>query len=368
MRYHVPRRFSKKKLGIEELFEDLSYPLSKEFRVGNLYLYALDFKGNIMAHGERPSLIGTNAWSYKDSTGKFINQEIIKRLKESSEGIWIEYISKNAPKKAYAEKIKDSKGNQFFVACGYYPDADRKATLDLVQRGYQFMKAHGKTEASRLFTDSSKFRYGDLYLFVYDMKGTCIAHGRNRAFVGRNHYNLQDEAGRYYIRELIKIGKSGSGWFNFKIKNFFQSAYVEKINLGVETFIIGCGLYPISKNETTALLLKSAAEYLRENNEEEAFRAFTDREGGFIRGDLFIFVVDSSGFCRVHGDTLNLIWKNIISWKDDKGRPFIKIMINTAKRGTGNVVYTMNKRPVVAYIDEVKKNNSRYLIGSSFYK
>ena len=71
------------------------------------------------------------------------------------------------------------------------------------------MKKQGRTLATEEFTDkmNENFRYGDLFLVVYDMKGMCIAHGGNSEFVGHNQYNDKDEDGRYYIRSMITLQK-----------------------------------------------------------------------------------------------------------------------------------------------------------------
>ena len=355
---------------VEEAFSTLSYPLSKRFVIGDLYLYALGFNGIIRAQGDRPGLIGTNAWLSKDPTGKLVNQEIVKKLKESDEGVWIEYTSKNASKRAYAEKVQDSEGNFYFIACGYYPDAGRKEAKNLVGRGYQFMKANGKSQAVKDFTSKriNTFRYGDLFLFVYDMKGLCIALGGNEEFVGKNQYDLKDEDGRYFIREFIEKAQVGDGWVNYKVNNSFQSTYVEKIDLGIDQFVIGCGLFPVSKSETMTLLVKSGTGYLKVHSQEEAFRAFVERDGSFVRGDLFIFVFDETGICYTYGDDFNLIWRNLLDWKDDDGKFFVKTMINTVKRGSSKVRYKLNGSSVIAYVEQVEKNGKNFVIGSSFYQ
>jgi len=354
---------------VEEAFSDLSYPLSKRFVVGDLYLYALDFNGLIRAQGDRPGLIGSNAWLSKDPTGKLVNQEIVKKLKESNEGIWVEYTSKNASKKAYAEKVQDAEGNFYFIACGYYPDSGRKEAKNLVGRGYQFMKANGKSQAVKDFTSKriNFFRYGDLFLFVYNMKGLCIAHGGNEEFVGRNQFDLKDEDGRYFIREFIEKAKAGGGWVNYKVNNSFESTYIEKIDLGIDQLIIGCGLFPVSKSETMTLLVKSGAGYLKVHSQEEGFRAFVERDGSFVRGDLFIFVFDETGICYTYGDDFNLIWRNLLDWKDDNGKFFVKTIINTAKRGPSKVRYKLKNSSIIAYVEQVEKNGKNFVIGSSFY-
>jgi len=355
---------------VEEAFSTLSYPLSKRFVIGDLYLYALDFNGTIRAQGDRPGLIGSNAWLSKDPTGKLVNQEIVKKLKESDEGVWINYTSKNASKKAYAEKVQDKNGNFYFIACGYYPDAGRKEAINLVRRGYQFMKASGKSRAVKDFTSKriNTFRYGDLFLFVYDMKGLCIAHGGNEEFVGRNQFDLKDEDGRYFIREFIEKANAGGGWVNYKVNNSFESTYIEKIDLGIDQFFIGCGLFPVSKSETMTLLVKSGSGYLKVHSQEEGFRAFVERDGSFVRGDLFIFVFDETGICYTYGDDFDLIWRNLLDWKDDNGKLFVKTMINTAKRGPNKVRYKLNNSLVVAYVEQVEKDGKNFIVGSSFYQ
>ena len=63
---------------ISEPFSTINYPLKSAFAVGDLYLYVLDFKGNVYAHADRPGRVGTNALDEPYEGGRFINQEIIK--------------------------------------------------------------------------------------------------------------------------------------------------------------------------------------------------------------------------------------------------------------------------------------------------
>ena len=152
-----------------------------------------------------------------------------------------------------------------------------------------------------------------------------IANGANLDAIGTNQFDIQDEDGRFFVRDLIEKADKGGGWVDVKLKNAFQSVYVEKVDLGTESFVIGSGLYPISKREMAILLARSAAGYLRVHSEEEAFRAFTDPNGKFIRGDLYVFVIDFDGICMVWGDNHELVWRNIMGAKDDAGKPYVQI-------------------------------------------
>jgi cytochrome c len=358
--------------GIEGAFSTMGYPLSERFIFGDLYLYALDFDGVIKAQGEEPGLIGTNALNRTDTKGKPINKEIIEKLqrKKEGEGVWIEYTSKNALKYAYAEKVKDDKGKYYFIACGYYPEIDRDTTMDLVHRGFQYMKGSGISLAAKDFTDKAinTYRLGDLYLFVYDMKGKCIAHGGNPSYVGQNHFDAKDQDGVYYVREFIEQAKVGGGWVDSKLKNSFQSAYVEKIDMGVDSYVIGAGMFPVNKPETMTLLVKSAVGFLQTHSDEYSFEKFIARKGEFIRGDLSVMVIDLDGYCYAWGDHYELIWENLINWKDDQGKPFIKQMIEQSLQGAGSFAYKFNKKMRINYTQLLEKGDKKYLLCSGFYQ
>jgi signal transduction histidine kinase len=352
-----------------EAFSDFSYPLGK-FVLGDLYLYALDFNGILMAQGDRPQLIGTNVWNAKDAQGKLVNQEIINKLKESADGVWVSYTSKRALKHAYAEKVRDAQGNFYAIVCGYYPETNRNTAKELVRKGYAYMKKQGKTIAAEEFTDkmNEKFRYGDLYLVVHDMAGICVAHGGNPEMVGRNQWDEKDEDGRYTVRAIIQSAKkNGSGWETFKRNRSFETMYFEKVDLGIDSFVISCGLYPISKQDTASLLVQTARSFFDSHERRESFSEFVRKNGRFVNGDLEVFVFDATGLCYAYGDDHNLIWTNLLDVTDDKRFPFVRTFITSTLHGATKVVFHLNGRPKVAYVDSVVKDNKRYVIGSSFY-
>lgn len=353
---------------VDEVFSTLSYPAGR-FVMGDLYLYAVDFTGRMMANGDRPGLIGTNVLNVKDSDGKFVNQEIIKALKNSAEGVWIAYQSKNAKKLTYAQKVTDKEGKEYFIASGFYPQVTPTKVVDLVKDGYEFMKSHGLSASVAEFSNrqADTYRFGDLYLVVWDMKGKVMAHGSNLDALGISQFDLRDEDGRYFVQDIIAKAKTGGGWVDFKLKNAFQSMYSEKVELGTDDFVIGSGFYPISHHETALLLVRSAAGFLRTHSLPEAFNAFSDNNGKFVRGDLFVFVVDFDGYCKVWGDEYELIGRNILNAKDDTGKPYIQIFINTVKQGSGQVTYRINGKEKVALLELVEKDGKSYVVGTAYY-
>jgi cytochrome c len=117
----------------------------------------------------------------------------------------------------------------------------------LVKKAVAFVKANGKEKSFVEFSDQKgKFVDGDLYVFVYDMTGKCVAHGGNPKMVGKDLIDLKDADGKLFVQDRIAIVKEkGKGWQNYKWTNPVskaiedKTAYIEKI----EDVIVGCGSY-----------------------------------------------------------------------------------------------------------------------------
>lgn len=368
----LAREYVKRGDEVEQAFSVMSYPGSRQFVRGDLYIYGLDETGIQVAHGERPGLIGTNALDYQDAKGMFVNKEIFAALAKNPDGgIWIEYMSKGARKRAYAEQIIGKNNKKYFVACGYYPDIEKENAIDLVKKGYVFMKTNGKNASVKLFSDirETEFHKGDLYLTIYDMKGTCIADGKNSELIGSNMLETKDEDGTFYIKEMLNVAnKYGQGWIDAVLNNSFLSLYLEKVDLGLEQFVIVCGMYPVSKTDVISLLVKSAVTTLTTEELETACNLFVDPTGSFVRGDLSIFTLDDQGLCYTYGEQTNLIWKNLLSLKDDTGKEFVKLMIESAKNGPTHLSFVRGGKTYITYVQRIEKNGVGYTIGSGFYK
>lgn len=355
---------------VDAIFPTLSYSIGR-FVSGDLYIFALDETGTLRVQGERPSLVGSNVWNSTDAKGKYINQEIINGLNSRPEGIWIEYISKGAPKKVYAERVTDKEGKHYYIACGYYPDANKEKLQEIVQEGYRHIKK-GVGQALKDFSNYNDliFHYGDLYLEVFDIRGKCVANGSDQQLVGRNFIDEKDEMGNLYVKKMIEIAKQkeGKGWINIKRKNAYKWVYLEKVNVGLEEYIITAGLYPISKKESMELLVRDAAAYLKSVKEVKfAFHEFTKRKGRFALGDLEIFVYEPNGICIVSGSNTDFIWKNMINAKDELGRSFVKETINAARRVPARVKSRINGADSYAYVERVDRGSRSFYVGSSLY-
>lgn len=103
--------------GKDKALAEFSNPKG-QFVNGELYVYAVDKKGIIIAHGINPKLLGKNMYDLKDAAGKRFIQDILKAPKN---GAWIEYqwahpVTKKIEHKiAYFEAVND-----MYLICGVY--------------------------------------------------------------------------------------------------------------------------------------------------------------------------------------------------------------------------------------------------------
>ncbi len=117
----------------------------------------------------------------------------------------------------------------------------------LVKKAVQLMKSDGKEKAFlEINNPKGKFVDRDLYIFVYDMNGKCVAHGFNPKMIGKDLFEMKDPDGKFFVKERIEIARTkGKGWQDYKFTDPItkklepKSAYIEKY----EDLIVGCGIY-----------------------------------------------------------------------------------------------------------------------------
>ncbi len=107
-----------KAAGKEKALSDLNAKGS--FVKGELYVFAYDLNGVIIAHPMNPKLVGKNMTEFKDADGKYFTKEFLATAKGPGKG-WIDYrwtnpVSKKIEAKStYIELVGD-----MFLGCGIY--------------------------------------------------------------------------------------------------------------------------------------------------------------------------------------------------------------------------------------------------------
>ena len=91
----------------------------------------------------------------------------------------------------------------------------------MVRKGVTYIKSNPRDKAMADITNKNgQFVDRELYLTVYKLDGTALAHGANEKFVGKNMIDLRDGDGKEHIRERMDIAKTKSSfWHDFKFVN-----------------------------------------------------------------------------------------------------------------------------------------------------
>jgi cytochrome c len=118
-----------------------------------------------------------------------------------------------------------------------------------VKKATALIKAQGVEKAfAEISNPKGKFIDRDLYIFVYDMSGKCVAHGFNQKMIGIDLIDMKDPDGKFYVKERVEIATTkGKGWQDYKFTNPVSKklenkrAYIEKI----DNYIVGCGIYKL---------------------------------------------------------------------------------------------------------------------------
>lgn len=119
-------------------------------------------------------------------------------------------------------------------------------------------------------------------------------------------------------------------------------------------------------------MINKAHDYIMEHGLDEAIEAFNDKDGDFVEGDLYIFVVNFDGMTLAHGADHSEIGQNRMELKDAEGRYFIRKLIKQAKEGSGWVDYkwenpiTKEAMPKSTYVKRIRDIDA--LIGCGIYK
>jgi cytochrome c len=101
----------------------------------------------------------------------------------------------------------------------------------LVHRAATFLKKEGRVKALAAFNDrNGRFVYRDLYVFAYDLDGTCLAHPIKPERVGKNNLADKDPDGRPFVKERLEAArKHGKGWQDYKFHNPATNQVEQKV-------------------------------------------------------------------------------------------------------------------------------------------
>jgi signal transduction histidine kinase len=96
--------------------------------------------------------------------------------------------------------------------------ASKDEAVAMVKKGVAFVKTNGKDKGYAEITNKKgSFVDRDLYLVVYGLDGTVLAHGANEKQVGHNLIDLKDIDGKLFVKERVELAqKQPTFWQEYK--------------------------------------------------------------------------------------------------------------------------------------------------------
>ncbi|MDD1679955.1 MAG: cache domain-containing protein [Methanomicrobiales archaeon] len=236
------------------------------------------------------------------------------------------------------------------------PPVNRTSTspeelVAFVEKAYEYAKVQGKEAAITEFNNQSgRFVKGELYIFAYDLEGNTLALPFQPDQLGKNRWNLTDAHGNHPTQENIHAAQSGGDFVHyFYLDPTDNNTVKPKLSYAMQVdqdWIIGSGIYNPNEEdpfvrvgedpqvrENLTSFVQEAIMYAREQGKVAALQEFNNRNGTFIRGDLYIFAFDYKGTNLALPFRPELVRTDRSSSQDSLGVNYTKVEIFLAQQG-----------------------------------
>jgi signal transduction histidine kinase len=283
-----------------------------------------------------------------------------------------------------AEDTTSKSTNQSLSSTPLVQSSSLTELVDFVKEARDYACDVGRERACQEFDNKTgKFVRGDLYIYAYDFKGTNVAHSFRPDFIGESKINLTDPNGVALIKDLADCSRRGEDFTYFIFPNPDHGAkdelkigYAAKVD---DDWWVGSGVYlsdvpaffQSESRENLVAFVDEAVKYADENGRKKALQAFNDKNGSFVRGNLYIFAYDYNGTVLSLPYQPRLLGSNRSDAKDANGVRFVLNCIDQAKRGEGDLYYiyanpsrNMEEELKLGY---VKRVDSNWWLGAGIY-
>ncbi len=139
------------------------------------------------------------------------------------------------------------------------------------------------------------------------------------------------------------------------------------ICLAILLFLVGIGANATDIQNDAQELVRNAVTYVDQYGSESAFAQFKKSDGGFIKGDLYIFVLDHNGLYIAGGGTAHIAYSELINSDGNS----IGEMIADSATEQGVWVEYMWKQPSTGEVKHKKSwvvRTKDYIFGSGVYR
>ncbi len=132
------------------------------------------------------------------------------------------------------------------------PSEQAKKVEALVEKAAALVNSKGKAAFAEFRKEGSEWRFGETYLFAYDMDLNVLLVAAFPQNEGKNQKGKTDAKGKLYHDEFVKVAQSpkGSGWVDYMFPKPEQTqpsrkwSYVKAVNIDGTPGLIGAGFYP----------------------------------------------------------------------------------------------------------------------------
>ena len=154
-------------------------------------------------------------------------------------------------KSSYILKARAPSGEDYVVGSGVYNmKVEKQFIVEMVDDAVDLIHREGKATFDKLRDKSSEFVFLDNYIFVVKQDGTAVVDPAFPSLEGRNLLDFKDAVGRHVVRDMIEKLSGDSTWISYmwpkpgEVRPSRRLAYLRKVKLGPETFIVGSGFSP----------------------------------------------------------------------------------------------------------------------------
>lgn len=135
----------------------------------------------------------------------------------------------------------------FSLAAGASEVASAADAEAMVRKAVAYIKTAGADKAFDEVTHGKMFKDRDLYVFIYDLNGKCLAHGANAKLVGKDLIGMKDPDGKPLVKMLVDVAKDkGKGWTeSVKFRNPTTDKIQARVNYieRVGDYAVGSGIF-----------------------------------------------------------------------------------------------------------------------------
>jgi hypothetical protein len=328
---------------------------------GSLTVALYDSNGICLADSYTPSLVGRSIASWLDDKGNHVLDSFIKATNTETDQGW-------------AVNIRKPNSNLFYLlACGYYPQVNRKYVIKLGRQAADFIKENGEKAFEKVSSVNGAFNKGRLSVVVYDTQGIVKAHSTLPMFTGSNFMHYKDQLGLMLVQKIIdSILKKKETWVHTYKNRATEIIYCKKVEVENNTYIVTVqGFTPFTEASSALGLVELGYFILASTPTMSAYRILnglgdlssTQRFAPY--GNVFAQVY-YQGFCigqRQSAEDLLALWGKLDEPLQEQAEKLRK-----ENKAGGWVRYTKNGRPLSVYVRVADTPNLKdYVVIGGYY-